>query len=46
MSDPISQHVVKYDLATGDAVEEIELGFTPDRMVWLGIPGGAADHDH
>lgn len=44
VSDPISKHVVKYDLATGQAVDEIELSFVPDRMVWLGIVGGAADH--
>ncbi|GHF95046.1 hypothetical protein GCM10017161_24190 [Thalassotalea marina] len=44
VSDPISKQVVKYDLATGQAVDEIELSFVPDRMVWLGIVGGAADH--
>lgn len=44
VSDPISKHVVKYDLATGEAVDEIELSFVPDRMVWLGIVGGAAEH--
>lgn len=43
VSDPIAQHVVIVDLEDKTIVGEVELGFAPKAITWLGI---AEAHDH
>lgn len=43
VADPLSKTVTTIDLAKAEVTDKQELGFTPHKLVWLGIP---AAHDH
>jgi len=43
VSDPIAQHILKLNLESLAVSEEIELGYVPASITWLGI---AEAHDH
>ena len=43
VTDPLSKTVSTVDLAEAEVTDKQELGFTPHKLVWLGI---AAAHDH
>ncbi|MCF2856129.1 hypothetical protein L1286_01470 [Pseudoalteromonas sp. SMS1] len=43
--DSTAKHVLGYDLESAELKVEIELDFTPDRAVWLGIEKGG-EHAH
>ncbi|MBQ4834983.1 hypothetical protein [Pseudoalteromonas luteoviolacea] len=45
VTDSDAKHVLGYDLETAEVKVEIELDFTPDRLVWLGIEKGG-EHAH
>ncbi|MDK1287772.1 hypothetical protein [Pseudoalteromonas umbrosa] len=45
VTDSNAQHVLGYDLETAEVKVEIELDFTPERLVWLGIEKGG-EHTH
>ncbi|RXF00334.1 hypothetical protein [Pseudoalteromonas sp. PS5] len=45
VSDPITQQIKKYDLASATLQDTIELDYVPEKLVWLGI-AEEASHDH
>ncbi|EGM77454.1 hypothetical protein Rhein_2487 [Rheinheimera sp. A13L] len=44
VADPLSKTVSTIDLEEAEVTETQELGFTPHKLVWLGIPAGHDDH--
>ncbi|ALS98182.1 hypothetical protein [Lacimicrobium alkaliphilum] len=46
ISDPIAGHVVNVDLDSAEISGELELDFTPDKLLWLGIGAEEDGHDH
>ncbi|RVT45670.1 5-methyltetrahydrofolate--homocysteine methyltransferase [Rheinheimera sediminis] len=44
VADPLSKTVSTIDLEEAKVIEKQELGFTPHKMVWVGIPAGHDDH--
>jgi hypothetical protein len=46
ISDPIASHIVTVDLASAQISGELELDFTPDKILWLGIGAEEDGHDH
>ena len=44
VSDPLSKTVSTVDLAEAKVTEKQELGFTPHKIVWVGIPAAHQAH--
>lgn len=44
VADPLSKTVSTIDLEDAEVTETQELGFTPHKLVWVGIPAGHDDH--
>lgn len=45
IADPIAKHIIEVNLESGAIVGDIELNFTPEALVWLGIEEEAHEHD-
>ncbi len=46
ISDLIAGHIVTVDLDSAEITAELELDFTPDKILWLGIGAEEEGHDH